>query len=197
MIARFRQRLSAECNGAAATEFALVAPVLLIAMMGVLDLGYNMYTASVLHGAIQKAARDSTIEGAGDRAAALDARVTSMVRKIAPRAQTSFTRTSYSSFSDVSQPEDFTDSNGNGTCDDGEPFEDANDNGSWDADRGRTGFGGARDAVMYEVAVTYKRVFPIAQLIGQSDKYTTVVRTVLRNQPFNQQEQRNAIGVCP
>jgi hypothetical protein len=45
--------------------------------------------------------------------------------------------------------------NGDGVCNAGEPFEDANANGSWDADQGKAGSGGARDAVLYEVQVTY------------------------------------------
>ncbi|MBV1916458.1 MAG: pilus assembly protein [Sphingomonadaceae bacterium] len=197
MIRRLHRAFPSDSRGAAAVEFALVAPVLLIGMMGVFDLGHNMYTASVLHGAIQKTARDSTIEGAAGQGAILDQRVTDMVRRIAPGATLQFNRDSYTTFSNVSQPEDFTDVNGSGACDANEPFEDANGNGSWDADMGKTGFGGARDAVMYEVSVTYKRPFPISKLIGQSDMFTTVVRTVLRNQPFGPQGNSTTPGTCP
>lgn len=195
-IAASLSRLRSDRRGAAAVEFALVAPVLLIGMMGVFDLGYNMYTASVLHGSIQKAARDSTIEGAQSKKATLDARVARMVRLIAPGATVEFDRTSYTTFSGVRTPEDFTDTNSNGRCDGNEPFEDANGNGRWDPDRGESGFGGARDAVMYEVTVTYPRQFPIAQLIGQDNTFTTKVRTVLRNQPYSAQRTRTNIGHC-
>jgi hypothetical protein len=196
MIARLRRSLARDTRGAAAIEFAFCAPVLLIGMMGVFDLGHNMYTASIIQGAIQKAARDSTIEGAEDRGAALDERVTKMVREIAPGAELEFTRTSYSSFSDVGQPEDWNDVNGNGSCDDGEPFEDANGNGSWDPNQGRTGFGGARDAVLYEVDVTYKRVFAISGILGQSQEFQTSARTVLRNQPYAAQDTSRTTGNC-
>ena len=176
-----------DAKGAAAVEFALVAPVLLVGMMGVFDLGYNMYTASVLNGAVQKTARDSTIEGATTKETDLDARVTDMVHTIAPNATTTFKRTAYSSFTNVRKPETFNDVNGNGACDAGEPYEDANANDTWDADMGAGGFGGARDAVLYEVTVKYPRAFPIGQLIGQSSQFETTVRTVLRNQPYGAQ----------
>jgi Flp pilus assembly protein TadG len=166
MIARLRASIASDTRGAAAIEFALCAPVLLIGMMGLFDMGHNMYTASVIQGAVQKVARDSTIEGADDRGAALDQKVTDMVRQIAPGATIQFERTSYATFSDVGRPEDWNDVNGNGVCDAGEAFEDANGNGSWDADMGRSGFGGARDAVLYEVSVTYVRPFPVSKLIG-------------------------------
>jgi len=196
MIARLRDSLARDTRGAAAIEFALCAPLMLLGMMGVFDMGHNMYTASIIQGAVQKAARDSTIEGAQDRGDELDARVTQMVREIAPGAQLEFSRTSYSSFSDVGQPEDWNDVNGSGTCDDGEPFEDANGNGSWDANQGATGFGGARDAVLYEVDVTYTRVFPISKLMGASPEFTTTARTVLRNQPYAAQDTSRTTGNC-
>ena len=195
-LATSARALRSETRGAAVLEFALAAPVLLVGILGLFDLGHNMYTASVLHGSIQKAARDSTIEGAEANISTLDGRVTRIVRMIAPGADTSFNRTSYSAFTDVRTPEDFTDIDGDGLCNNGEPFEDANGNGTWDADRGQSGQGGARDAVMYEVTVTYDRVFPFWSLVGQSDTFTTKVRTVLRNQPYNLQATRKAAGTC-
>jgi hypothetical protein len=196
MIAGLRSRLAGDTRGAAAIEFAFCAPVLLIGMMGVFDLGHNMYTASIIQGAVQKAARDSSIEGAQDRGGALDARVTHMVREIAPGAELEFSRTSYASFSDVGQPEDWNDVNGNGSCDDGEPFEDANANGSWDPNMGKTGFGGARDAVLYQVDVTYNRVFGVSRILGQSPEFRTSASTVLRNQPYAAQDTSVTTGNC-
>lgn len=197
MSGRFLSRLRADARGVTAIEFALVAPVLLIAMMGIFDLGHNMYTASLLHGAIQKAARDSTIEGAEVQNTQVDARVTDMVQTIAPGADLKFSRKAYATFSDLGKPEDFTDVNGNGICDQGEPFEDANGNGTWDNDRARNGFGGARDAVLYEVTVTYPRVFPFYRLVGQSEDFTMVARTVLRNQPYDNSIRTPVMGNCP
>lgn len=172
-------------RGATVVEFALVLPVLLLALFGLFDLSYNMYTASMLHGAIQKAARDASIEGAAPTE--LDARVADAVHAIAPGAQIDFARKSYANFSDVTRPEDFTDTNGDGTCGSGEPFEDVNANGVWDNDRGVTGQGGARDAVLYTVEVNYPRMFPIAGFAGIPDSYTATARTVLRNQPWGLQ----------
>jgi Flp pilus assembly pilin Flp len=185
-----------QTRGAAAVEFGLVAPILLLAIMGVFDLGYNMYTTSLMEGSIQKVARDSTIEGAGMNEAQLDARVTAMVHKLAPGATLTFDRTSYTNFSDVRQPEDFTDVNDDGSCSDGEPYEDANGNGRWDADRGSQGFGSAKDAVLYEVTVTLPRPFPLWKMTGQSSDFTMVSRTVLRNQPFSKQQQLSKLDYC-
>jgi Flp pilus assembly protein TadG len=187
-----------DTHGVSTIEFALIAPVLLMMVLGLFDLGHNMYTTSMLQGAIQQAARNSTIEGAASNAAALDGLVTRAVRAISPGATLQFGRTSYTNFSDVGQAEEFDDVDTDGTCNNGEPYEDANGNGTWDADRGTAGQGSARDAVLYTVTVSYPRLFPIARLIpGQTDTFTMTSQTVLRNQPYGLQGQANGgTGNC-
>lgn len=185
-----RRHISLLCDkrGVTAVEFGLIAPVFVMGLLGCFDLAHNMYTESMLQGAIQKTARDSTIEGASSSEAALDARVASAVRAVTPNATMQFDRRAYSSFSDVAKPEDFTDVDNDGVCNNGEPYEDANRNGAWDADRGSEGFGGARDAVLYTVTVTFQRAFPVAGMLGQSENMTVKTSTVLRNQPYGLQQ---------
>lgn len=183
--------------GATIVEFGMVAPILMLAVMGIFDMAHNIYTSAVMQGAIQKNARDASIEGAASITATLDARVTAAVRKIMPQATLTFDRKSYSSFTDVKQPEDFTDVDDNGRCDNNEPFEDANGNGTYDTDRGTTGLGGARDAVLYTVTVTYTRAFPMAKIAGLSNQVTFTTQTVLRNQPYGVQSSAvGTIGKC-
>ena len=192
MILRRPALLDDEC-GVTIVEFALISPVLLLTLMGLLDLAYNMYTTEMLQGAIQTAARNSSIEGASSKDAALDGIVTRAVQAVAPSAVLTFNRRAYSSFTEAGRPEDYTDVDNDGTCNNGEPFEDANGNGSWDRDRGQAGFGGARDAVLYTVTVNYQRPFPVAGFIpGQSKDFTLSAVTVLRNQPYGQQSVYSA-----
>lgn len=187
-------------RGVTIIEFALIAPVLLLMLMGLLDLGYNMYTTEMLQGAIQNAARNSSIEGATGKEAALDSIVTTAVRAVAPSATLTFNRRAYNSFTDAGRPEDYTDVDSDGTCNHGEPFEDANGNGRWDLDRGQAGFGGARDAILYTVTVNYLRPFPVVAFIpGQTRDFTLSARTVLRNQPYGKQATNPALVTrnCP
>lgn len=182
---RLLRQLAADSQGATIVEFAMVTPALLLTLMGLFDMAHNMYTAQMLNGAIQQAARNSTIEGAGGREAALDAIVTRSVKAVSPQATVRFARTAYRDFTSVGRPEDWTDVDSDGSCNNGEPFEDANGNGTWDRDPGSSGFGGARDAVLYTVTIDYPRLFPIARLIpGQSEQMQMKSATVLRNQPF-------------
>jgi Flp pilus assembly pilin Flp len=194
---RWLTRLCRDRRGVTMVEFALIAPTLLMVLLGLFDIGFNMYTASVLDGATQKAARDSTIEGAETKGLAIDDSVRNAVHHILPGATLTFDRRAYRDYSDVHQPEDFTDVNGDGACDNGEPFEDINGNDVWDSDRGADGMGGARDAVLYTVTVSCPRLFPLMHLLGFPAVVSTQTQTVLRNQPYGNQDQTVTIGHCP
>jgi hypothetical protein len=196
MIRNLRPSLCCDTRGSAAVEFAMIAPVLLVGILGIFDLGYNMYTATLLKGAIHKAARDSTVEGAVKTTADLDKRVTRIVHDIAPKAKLTFSRKAYTSYSVIGKAEDFTDINGNQTCDAGEPYEDINANKQWDEDRGVSGLGGARDAVLYEVHVTYPRAFPLYRLVGANPKSSLKARTILRNQPYADSSMYVSVKYC-
>lgn len=185
-----------DARGATAVEFAIIAPTFLMVLLGLMDQGYNLYAASLLEGAVHKAGRDSTIEGADARGLAIDNRVRDAVRDIVPDATIAFSRRAYVDYTKVGRPEEFTDTNGDGTCNDGEPFEDVVDFGTWNEDRGRAGYGGARDAVLYTVTVTYPRAFPVMKLLGFSPTVTARTQTVLRNQPYGAQNQAARVGNC-
>lgn len=190
MIDRVRGRFARDERGATLVEFAFVAPVMLLMLMGFFDLAHQAYAKSVLTGAVTKAGRDATLEGGGATGAALDAAVSTQVRMVAgTNAAMVSTRASYTDFRGVGTPEQFTDagSPGNGKWDPGECFVDTNGNSRWDPDIGRTGQGGADDAVLYEVVVTYPRSFPMAGMLGWPATQQITASTVLRNQPYADQ----------
>lgn len=180
------RRALTDQRGVSAVEFGLIAPVLLLMLMGLCDLMYRSYAQALLDGALQKAGRDSAIQGGADRKEVLDAAVVKMVKIIAPDATWTSSRKSFSSFS-VAKPEEIQDKNGNGRLDKNECFTDVNGNKSWDAFPSRTGQGGAGDVNEYIVEVTYPRLFPIAPMIGWSSRQTIGASTFLKNQPYARQ----------
>ncbi|MEP9361217.1 TadE/TadG family type IV pilus assembly protein [Sphingomonas sp. KR3-1] len=189
-------RLLRDSRGATLVEFAMVLPVMLVLMMGMMELGYQAYVQSVLTGAVQKAGRDSAIQGATP--ATIDAKVLAQVNAVAPRATFASgypTRLSYSSFSTIA-PEPFVDTNGNGVRNAGECYTDVNGNGQWDADAGRTGQGGANDATVYTAAVTYSRLFPVTRLFGWPGTATLTASTTLMNQPYATQSTPSPPTIC-
>ena len=187
--------LARDTRGATIIEFAIVAPVMVLMTMGLGDLAYQVYAQSILNGAVQKAARDSAIQGGADNAAAIDGKVTAMVKTIAGNATVSFTRRSYSSFSMV-KPEPFVDTNNNGVRDAGECYTDINGNNQWDADPGTAGQGGANDVTVYTATVVYPHVFPMAGLLGWSPNQTIAATTLLKNQPYASQTTVTPATVC-
>ncbi len=196
IVSRRNSALAGDTEGAAAVELALISPVMVLVLMGLFDMGYSLYASVMLQGALQGAARASTVEGANLTLSSIDQVVEDQVLRVVPNADMVFTRKSYSNFSDVGLPEDYTDTNDNGACDAGEPYEDANGSGTWDQDRGASGLGGARDAVLYTVRMTYRRPFPMASLLGLSENITNEASTVLRNQPYDLQKSVAKLGNC-
>lgn len=191
------RRLARDEAGATIIEFAIVAPVMCLTLVGGFDVAHTLYMRSVLQGIVQKAGRDATLE-VGQQSviqAALDAKVTAQVSELANNSQITFGRSYYRTFANAAAAkfEPFTDTNGNGTCDGpsgstpGEPYEDTNGNLRWDATGGNLGQGGAKDAVVYTVSVTYPRMFPLHGFIGGSNTTTVKATTVLRNQPYTDQ----------
>ncbi|MWV27955.1 TadE/TadG family type IV pilus assembly protein [Aurantiacibacter rhizosphaerae] len=183
-------------RGVTVTEFALIAPALALTLMGLFDLSYNMYAKNIIEGAVLSAARDSTTEAFVNNPAALDKRVKSMVHDVVPGATMVFKRSAYTNYTDVGQAEEFTDTNGDGACNNNEVFVDVNGNGHWDSDRSQNNSSGARDAVLYEVSATYDRAFPLARLINLDQDVTVKAKTLLRNQPFRLQENKVVTRNC-
>jgi len=189
--------LRRDARGAALMEFGLVAPTFFLMLMFFFDVAHSMYASSVLQGVMQTVARQATLETGTTAGARIDTYVETQMRTIVGSGATFVpVRRSYSDFSSVGDPERFNDTNGNGQWNAGECFEDVNGNGQWDADLGRTGQGGAHDAVLYRVTITYPRMFPMAQVVGLPATQELKASTVLRNQPYGNQT-RPVFAVCP
>jgi Flp pilus assembly protein TadG len=178
-------------RGATIVEFAIVAPVMCLVLLGGFDVGHTLYMRATLQGALQKAARDSALESgaAEEQQAKLDAKIIKQARLLAKDADVTITRRYFRTFENAAaaKAEIWTEVNGNGRCDAGEPFQDANHNGKWDADGGNGGQGGAKDATLYTVTVSYPEMFPLRNIIGGSDRTKVKASAVLRNQPYADQ----------
>lgn len=187
--------LRTDRRGVSATEFALIAPVFLTLLLGILDVGQMGYGNALLNGAVQKAARDSALETVNTDLA--DEIVKQIVSPVLPNATYSSTRTSYYDFTDIGRPERWNDANNNGTCDNNEGYIDENENSVWDADIGVDGNGGANDVVVYSVTATYEPVFKVPFLPERWRTRSVTGSAVKKNQPFaDQREYGTGAGVC-
>lgn len=182
-------------QGTTVMEFGLMATVFVTLLLGLFDLGQLAYTQSVLNGAVQTAARSSSLESGNTSTA--DVEVQDIVRLTAPDAVVTTSRVSYFDFDDIERAESWNDSDSSGICDNGESYSDENGNGQWDEDIGSDGNGGASDVVVYTVSVSYDPLFPNPFIPGGSDKRTLTSSTVKKNQPFADQTSYGATaGTC-
>lgn len=190
-------------RGITLVEFALISPVLMLLLVGAFDMAHTLYMRAVLQGVVQKAARDATLESGGLAAnqTALNERVTHDVQDLNSTATVAITRRYYKTFSAASaaRHEEFTDSAvpspfRDGICNNNEPFVDANNNGVFDADGADNGQGGAKDAVVYTVTVSYPRLTPLNKLVRAPDNVTLKATTVFGNQPYGPQSTYGTAG---
>lgn len=193
---RSLRRLRSDRRGVTAIEFAIVAPVMAIVIMGLGDLAYQVYAQAILDGALQKAGRDSAIQGGAENTSAIDARVLDQIRLISPHAEIyKVERKNYDTFGTV-KPEPFVDDNGNGKRDAGECYTDVNGNKNWDIDPGVEGQGGANDVTKYSMTIRYPQPFPVMGMFGLSGTNDISSQTLLKNQPYATQTTTTAATVC-
>lgn len=198
-MTRLLRLLRRDRRGVTIVEFALITPLLLTTILGLSELAYQTSVQGILSGAMQQAGRYSSIQGnqntsAGD---AIDAFVVQRVRTVARDIKWKSTRKSYAQFSNVA-PEVYEDNNKNNKYDiKTECFIDVNDNQKWDTDPGIAGQGGASDIVVYRMDVNYKRLLPVAKLIGMSPTVDISATTILKNQPWRAQIASTPTKVCP
>lgn len=202
---RFARQLGRDRRGATLTEFAIVAPVMCLFLVGGFDTAHTLYMRAALQGIVQKTGRDSALETGTDATvqAATDAKVLAQVRQLAKNATVTYSRRFYRTFSQAlaARRENFTDTDHDGTCNHNEPYTDANNNSVWDADGGDGGQGGAKDKTVYTVTVTYPRLFPLQGFIpALPANQVLTASTVLQNQPYSDQSSytnTTTVRNCP
>lgn len=191
-----RRLLRDDTQGATIIEFAIVVPLFLTLLLGIMDIGQMVYGKSVLAGAVRRAARDSALETRSTTEA--DAMVLDAIRPVLPGVTITTSRTSYFDFTDIGRPEKWNDANTSGTCDDGEAYTDENRNGHWDDDVGQAGSdGSANDVVVYTVNASFAPVFKIPFLPSRWSDRTLTATAVTKNQPFGVQAgYGSSAGTC-
>jgi Flp pilus assembly protein TadG len=197
MIRALLKRLRRSRRGSTLIEFAMVAPVLMVVIMGLLDMTYRLYAKAMFEGAVQKAARDATLESGANVATGtlIDTKVKDAFKEVngtVTDSSFSFTRRNFKDFTNAGKMEPSTGPGGQCAPPAGATvytYVDVNNSNSWD-DGAIGGQGGANDVVLYTATVTYRALFPVNGLFGASTMQTIKASTVLRNQPYNSQATR-------
>ncbi len=189
--------LKRDQSGAALVEFAFVAPVFLLMLMGAMDVGYTMYLRAVASGALEEAARSGALQGATPSQLEADIR-DSMFNILPEYAQTNdnviISTKNYTDFSRIDAAEKIVlDNDSDGVLDTGDCWIDEDLNNQFGNNDGANGIGGADDSVYYNVTIEMESLFPLYRFINGSSLKTFDVQTLVVNQPFAAQGSRPTV----
>jgi Flp pilus assembly pilin Flp len=185
--------------GATAVELALIAPLLIVFLIGIIELSMAMFINTVVEGSLKDASRlglTGQIQQGSSNTQALVDMLNEASLGLVDLTTDDISILVYENFAQVGQGEEFTDLDGNGewtsgpythtdgtVYPDGEPWVEVNGNGIYDADFGVAGMGAQGDIVLYTVRYNWNflsgQVIPI--LNGLIPMRASIV---IRNEPF-------------
>ncbi len=178
----------ADRRGATAVEFALVAPVLIALLVGILEFALFLTADITLESAVTEAARFGITGrslGATTREEAIRAVLERRAGSLLDPGRLALETLVYPDFASIGQPEPWVDADGDGARDPGEPYADLNGNGRWDADMGLAGLGGPDAVVLYRARYPWRFVTPLLRAFFPPDGTVELVATMaVRNEPF-------------
>ena len=185
-------------DGTTAVELAMIAPVLVLILFGLIELSIGMFVNTVVEGGLRDASRIG-LTGMETDGISRDQAIIDIVNEaslgMVDLKLDDISAKVYPSFGDIGMPEPFEDINGDGqytiapfihggtNYPTGEPFQDINGNGTWDDDMGEIGLGGPGEIVLY--TIRYNWNFLSGQIIPILDGLIPMSASmVVRNEPF-------------
>ena len=174
-------------DGAAAVEFAMLAPAMILLLTGTIEAAHFLMVQTTLEGAVTNAARENAVALTVDeetRFAAMSDRIEGIMHSfpVAEGEELEIVTQVYRTFGGAT-PEAFEDLNQNGRYDEGEIFVDRNGNGLRDMALPTGGrLGDVGDVVSYSVTYPVDPFFPFLRpVFGGHLRLNS--STVARNEP--------------
>ncbi len=184
----FWRRLLRSDNGSSLTEFAFAAPIVFLAVAGIIDLMMVLFVTSLMEGGLQNASRlgRTGFQPAGiTRTDAIRQEIQDATIGLVDINNVTITTAVYPCFDSIGQPEPYVDDNDNGSYDPGEPYTDVNGNLSWDPDMAASGLGGPGSIVLYQVFYNWAGLTPmVGRIFGPDGTIPLSVSVAVRNEPF-------------
>ena len=173
-------------DGAAMVEFAFLAPLFIALLCAIMEFSGIMFVQAILEGSAREASRYG-LTGFSSGGVSREDQILQIVQDhtygIVDMDKLQMDTLVYENFSDIGQPEPFTDQNGNGVWDNSEPYTDINGNGTWDPDMGAAGLGGPGAVVVYRMSYDWNIMIPLFRpLFGNA--VTLRSNIAVRNEPF-------------
>lgn len=185
-----RRRSLARCTrGGTIVEFAVALPLLLLAVMAVIEAAGLLFVDAALESGVRAASRYGTT-GHAVAGMTREERIVDLIARrslgLANAGNTTVTTRVYDRFADFNADEPFTDTDGDGLRGPGEAYQDRNGNGRWDG--GVPGPGGANAIVVYTATVEMPFLTPFSDLLGRDGRVRLSATTAVRNEPYDAEE---------
>jgi len=173
-------------DGVSAIQFAIIAPVFMLMMIGALQIGLVLIIENALEGAAREASRFAIVSAGPGQAANIQTKVSNIARDLSggiiDPTKVIVNVKAYANIENLARPEPFEDADMNGEYDVGEVYTDINGNGVYDIDQGISdSFGLGGQAIIYEIQYIWDTIVPI---LGGSRYVKVTARTVVVNEEF-------------
>ena len=177
-------------TAATAVEFAVLAPVLFLAVIGIIELAVLLTVQVLLEGSVREASRFG-ITGYTPAGTTRDAQIRATIAqytvgRVDMNNIVIVTRV-FQSFGQIVRPEPCYKWLASGTCDTSSPqnYSDSNGNGHWDDGNGTNGSGGSGDIVLYTVHYRHQMMTGLMRRIMGINGWVALEASVLvRNEPW-------------
>lgn len=182
------RRLLWRRDGSAAMEFAFAFPIVLIAVIGLMEFAMILFVTTLMEGGLRDASRfgiTGNLPVGLTREEMIVNIVNSRTLGLLDLTPADIRMRVYQGFDQVGKPEPLTnDVNGNGNYDPGDGYTDVNGNGKWDADMAASGAGSAGQVVVYDILTDWPLLTPfMAPFIGQGGVIPLGASIAVRNEP--------------
>ncbi len=181
-------RLRRNREGAAAAEFALIAPMVVLVIVGIAEIGTTLFVGALMEGAVREASRYGiTGQGGAGRMQTVRDIIDDTTLGLVDIDVADISTKIYNDFDSIGHGEPYTDdSPANGAFDPGEAFVDVNGNGQWDTDQGKDGVGDPGEVVVYNIAYDLPLLTGmLTQHFGSAGLIKVKSRIAVRNEPFH------------
>jgi hypothetical protein len=172
-------------SGGAIIEAALGLPILLTSVIGIFEVAHFYFVTAAVENAVLHASRYGITGNTEEGSTRLE-KVTEVIEQqtfgSVDMDTIEIETLVYDQFSDIGEPEPFSDDNDSGDWDEGEAYTDVNGNGSWDDDMAQAGLGGGGDIVLYRIR--YK-AYSLSGFANWATTAIDITSTVaVRNEPY-------------
>jgi Flp pilus assembly pilin Flp len=191
LIRRKLRTLIGDRRAATAVEFAVLAPVLVLAVIGIIELAVLLTVQILLEGSVREASRFG-ITGYTPAGQTRDQQIRALIDQytlnLVDMSNVVIVTRVFPSFSAVTRPEPCYKYLASGSCDtsDARYWQDTNGNGRWDDGTGGTnGSGGSGDIVLYTIHYRHRMMTGLMRRIMGIDGWVALeASVVVRNEPW-------------